>query len=352
MSSPTESDYEYFTPESVLNPLDSEMLERDITILECKEALDDLPSGKTPGTDGLTPEFYKCFWPELSAMFYNSIQKSILEGELTVEQRRGVISLIPKEGKNLKCIKNWRPISVLNVDYKVFAKILANRLKPIMSTIINEDQTGYVLNRHIGENIRIVNDLIYCTNLGLVEGAMMLIDFEKAFDSLNWDFLYYTLRVLGFGPNFQKLVKILYTNISSAILNNGFTTEYLSLKRGIRQGCPASAFLFILCAELFASKILRSRDVKGISIGNFEYKIMQFADDTILFSRDATSIKTGLDILRKYGYCSGLNINKDKTVLVNLNSKTATLQSLYGLKWCDDCFKYLGIWFLLDPEIM
>ena len=122
----------------------------------------------------------------------------------------------------------------------------------------------------------------------------MLVDFEKAFDSLNWNFLYYSLESYGFGPRFINLVKTLYTNISSAVINNGYTTEYISLKMGIRQGCPASAFLFIICSELLACQIRNNTNIKGLSVGNYDYKIMQFTDDTVIFTQNMQGIKESL----------------------------------------------------------
>ena len=161
-------------------------------------------------------------------------------------------NIIPKGDKDLRWIKNWRPISVLNVDYKIFPKALANSMKPVLTSLIIQDQTGYVQNRIIGENIRIVSDLMHCARVGLIKGIIMPIDFEKAFDSLNWDFLIYTLKSMGFGEIFQTYIKLLYTNISSTVINNGHCTKFFSIERGIRQGCLASANLFILCAELLA----------------------------------------------------------------------------------------------------
>ena len=141
------ADFTLFTPEKTLNNLDKIVLDSLITQDECKEALEMLPKSKTPGSDGLTTEFYLFFWEVLSDYFYNSLLMSIEKGELTIEQRRGVINIIPKGDKDHRLIKNWRPITVLNVDYKIIAKIIANRLRPVLPDLINQDQTGYVQNR-------------------------------------------------------------------------------------------------------------------------------------------------------------------------------------------------------------
>ena len=348
------ADFSLFKPDIKLNELDKILLDAPITKNECKEALGELPKGKTPGSDGLTSEFYRAFWEVIADPFYKSLMYSVQKGELSIEQRRGLINIIPKGNKDVRKIKNWRPISVLNVDYKVIAKTLANRLKPVLTNLIHQDQTGYVQNRVIGENIRIVSDLMHCARTGLINGTMMLIDFEKAFDSLSWDFLLYTLKSMGFGETFIHYIKLLYTNISSAVLNNGHCTNTFNPERGIRQGCPASANLFIMCAELLAVSIRNCESIRGINIGIHEYKILQFADDTLIITRDMTDIKKTLSIMQSYGDCSGLYVNKEKTELVNLSQHPhgCLPNPPKGLNWCTEGFKYLGVWFAHDIHIM
>jgi hypothetical protein len=331
---------------------DSLLLDKEITEKECKEALDCLPSGKTPGTDGLTVEFFKVFWKCLSKYYMRSLKSSIKEGKLSIEQRRAIISLIPKGGKDSRLIKNWRPISVLNVDYKIYAKVIALRLKTVMPDLIHEDQCGYVQDRLIGENLRFVDDLLKCAKLGIVEGFLMLVDFEKAFDSLNWNFLYYTLDNFNFGHNFINMIKLLYNDIYSSVQNNGICTEFFSLHRGIRQGCPASAYLFILCGEMLSTYIRNSTSIKGINVYGTVQKVLQFADDTLLLAKDANDIKQYLYILEKFGKCSGLKVNKSKTELIDLQAREKPATKLHGLQWCTGEFKYLGIWFSHDTYIM
>ena len=131
----------------------------------------------------------------------------------------------------------------------------------------------------------------------------MLIDFEKAFDSLSWEFLAYTLKSMGFGEVFQKYIRMLYANISSTVINNGHCTTFFGLERGIRQGCPASANLFILCAELLAVSIRRSTLIKGISIGEHVYNVLQFADDTLIITKDLEGIKESLNLMKSFVDC-------------------------------------------------
>jgi len=344
--------FDHYTPDLKLCELEAEILEVDISLEECKEALDDLPANKTPGSDGLTAEFYKRFWDVLHEMFFESLQYSLLFGELSIEQRRGVLTLLPKAGKDLTKIKNWRPISILNVDYKIYAKILANRIKPVLPSIINRDQTGYIQGRLIGENIRTVKDIIDYYKGVNTDAVLLFVDFEKAFDSLEWDFLSHSLESFGFGMKFRHFVKTLYTSIYSSIINNGKLSESFTLERGIRQGCPVSAYLFIICAELLAIKLRNSDSIKGITIGDCNYRVMQFADDTVIMANNLLDIKSSLYILEEFARYSGLKINKEKSILVQLGNRHNQSSSYLGLSWCHEEFTYLGITFVKDSKDM
>ena len=108
---------------------------------------------------------------------------------MSVDQRRGIINFIPKPGKNPSDLKNWRPISLLNVEYKICAKTLANRIKTVLHKSINEDQTGFMKNRYIGENIRLVLDTVIYTSENATPGMILFLDFEKAFHRLEWSFV-------------------------------------------------------------------------------------------------------------------------------------------------------------------
>ena len=217
-------------------------------MLECFKKL----SKKSPGNDGFTAEFYSFFWNQLGKTMVNSFNYGFHKGELSISQRQSIIRLTPKKNKNLLYLKNWRPISLLNVDYKIASKALhvALRLKKVLPAIINNTQTGYVEGRFIGENIRLISDILNFTADQDIEGIALFIDFEKAFDSLEWEYLFKALDTFQFGSDFKTWVKTLYTNISSCIINNGFASEPFTLKRGVRQGCPLSGLLFILATEL------------------------------------------------------------------------------------------------------
>ena len=158
-----------------------------------------------------------------------------------------------KEYKDALLLKNWRPISLLNTDYKLATKCIAKRLEKVLPYLIDGDQTGYIKGRFIGENICLISDIIEQHENKV--GMILFLDFEKAFDSLEWDFLFKVLNTMNFGPSFLNWIQTFYTNISSCVVNNGFSSEFFSLQRGVRQGCPLSGLLFVLAVEPLAHQI-------------------------------------------------------------------------------------------------
>jgi hypothetical protein len=229
---------------------------------------------------------------------------------MSMDQRRGVLSLIPKKGKDSRKLKNWRPISLLNSDYKILAKAIATRLQKVLPYLISNDQTGCLKGRSIYANIRSTIDVINNVNEHNTPGIIAYIDFEKAFDTMNLQFMYQTLEAMNFGPIFIGYIKTMYQEIESCVMNNGHTSGYFKLTRGIRQGCPMSAYLFILLVESMANAIKNNPNIIGIKINQTRHKISQYADDTCLYLEDQNSLRTALQIFEKFSKCSGLKVNR------------------------------------------
>ena len=189
---------------------------------------------------------------------------------MSITQRRGLISLIPKKNKDAKLLKNWRPITLLNCDYKIASKSIANRLKKFPPALINNDQTGFQKNRFIGENIRLIDSIINYTREKKIPGLLLFVDFEKAFDSLEWSFCDKSLKYFNFGPSLIAWIKLFYTDITSSVQNNGWSSDFFNLNRGVRQGCPLSPYLFLLCVEVLGNKVRNDNQIKGIKVMNAE----------------------------------------------------------------------------------
>jgi hypothetical protein len=316
-----------------------------ITYNECLKSLKSMKNGKTPGLDGISADFYKFFWIDISETVLDSINHAFVKNEMSRDQRTGLISLSPKKNKLRTLLKNWRPITLLSVDYKLLAKSLALRLKTILPDFIDESQFGYIKDRYIGENIRCVIDLNTLCEKEKTEAYAIQIDFEKAFDSVNWDFMQYSLEQMNFDIEFIKWVKILYRNTNSCVSNNGHKTESFDLKRGVHQGCPLSALLFIILVQVLQYMLHSNKDIHGIKVGDSEIKILQMADDTTIFTTDLTDIPKILNILKDFYSLSGLKTNIDKTVAYKLGSNhNFDFPTNYlGLKWSNDPFNLLGI---------
>ena len=225
--------YDDFIPQ--LSEEDQEHLETELTLEELKDALASFANNKSPGEDGFTKEFYESFFDLLWKDLLNSYNEAFHKGELSISQRTGILTLIPKEDINFTDLKNWRPISLLNLDYKILSKILAKRLEQFLPNLIHSDQTGFVRGRYIGQNIRLLSDIMEFSNDRQCPGILLFVDFEKAFDTLEWSFISKTLETFNFGPNFRKWFSVLYNNEQSSVLNGGYTTNYFQISRGVRQ---------------------------------------------------------------------------------------------------------------------
>jgi hypothetical protein len=162
-----------------INEASQRLCDEQITLAECGQSLKLLSNSKAPGTDGLTSEFYKFFWPDIKELLLDSYRHSYETGKLSVEQRRGILSIIPKKDKDLRLLKNWRPLSLLNTDYKILTKVFATRLQNVLNEVVSPDQNGYIKGRFIGENVRLITDIIEYKNRTNGTGMIALLDFEN-----------------------------------------------------------------------------------------------------------------------------------------------------------------------------
>ena len=227
------SDFLSSFSENITSLKDDDMLscEGKVSPEECLKALNDFKNKKSPGSDGFQAEFYKHFWKELYEDMTNSFNFAFDTRKLSISQRRGVITLIPKPNKDNTLLDNLRPISLLNVaDYKILTKVITKRLEKVLPKIINPDQTGYVKERYIGENVRLILDIMSYTEENNIPGVALFLDFRKAFDTIEWDFINNMLKKFDFGPDIQNWIKVFYNNVSSCVMNNGHASEFFRLE--------------------------------------------------------------------------------------------------------------------------
>ena len=317
--------------------------DENISLNELSNVISKLNNNKSPGLDGLTPEFYKHFWDELKYPFLNMIRESFDKGIMPDSMRRAVVALLFKKGDR-ELLKNYRPISLMNYDYKILAFCLAVRMQKVMSNIISGDQTAYIKGRYIGNNARFLQDIIDYTENNKIPGFLISLDFEKAFDTLDWNFMLKCLQKFNFGEKFLNWIKILYKQPNLIIKNNGHFSRDVSMCSGIRQGCPVSALLFLLAVEIMSIDIKNNKDIKGIFCNNTEHKISQYADDSNLIIADIESIRHSINCVNKFSNVAGPKLNLAKTEGILLGTlKNAEIDSINNICFVNKPIKCLGI---------
>lgn len=339
-----------------LNKSESDKLEGKITEAEALSVLKLMKTNKSPGSDGFSVEFFKMFWEDLASFVVRSANYSLEKGEMSISQRQGIIVCIPKEGKSKDELKNWRPISLLNVVYKIISSCIANRLKSVLPKLIHTDQKGFMSGRFIGETIRLIYDILHYTEEKNVPGILVSVDFEKAFDSVAHSFIEKCLVFFNFGTSIRKWIATFYKSCVSCVEVNGQFTTWFEVNRGVRQGDPISPYLFLLCAEILGILIRNNEDIKGIVVKDKECKISQFADDTE-FTLDGSekSFTTTFQVLDAFAKISGLKINYDKTLAVWIGSEKYSDKRFmphYRIVWDPGIFRLLGIKFTVELNKM
>ncbi|XP_028113957.1 uncharacterized protein LOC114312000 [Camellia sinensis] len=261
------------------------------------------------------------------------------------------IALIPKN-ENPASLNEYRPISLVGSMYKILAKVLSNRLKQVLPRIISETQSAFLRGRNILDGILIANEIVDGWKKARGCGVVLKLDFHKAYDSVNWEFLFSMLVKFGFGTKWVRWMKVCVTSVRSSVLVNGSPTTEFSPQKGLRQGDPLSPFLLIIVAEALNILMGRAKDlglITGASIGPSSLRIthLQFADDTILFCEaDWGEIVNIKRILRCFEVLSGLRINFNKSVVCGVGIPEELGQdfaSRLNCKFQKLPIKYLGL---------
>ena len=321
-------------------------MEGHLSLIEATAYMKKCRSDASPGSSGFTGGFYKMFWRNLKQFIVNSLNFAYETGNLSISQKLGIIILLPKPDKDKKLLSNWRPISLLNHIYKILSGALAERIKPALPHIVHKDQKGFVSGRYIGECVRNTYDIIEYAKNNNKAGLLLLIDFEKAFDSISHSFIIKALHFFGFGFSFIKWINLLLNETSSCINHCGNITERFKVGRSCRQGDPISPYLFILCVEILALKIRQDPKVKGFKLGNFVQKLDFYADDlTAYLDGSEASLNRIVGILEDFEGISGLKINLSKCKAVWIGkSRFNNFKMCENLKliWTSE-FRLLGV---------
>ena len=218
--------FDSVVPERQLSDEAREKCEGKFSNNECKLAITKMKKNKSPGLDGIiySIEFYEKFWPLIGNLLVEVFNNSYEDEILPDSQRVSVFTLVFKSGDECD-LSNYHPISLTNVDYRIMAFLLAARLQLAIDSLISQDQTAYIKNRYMGHNIRLTEDVIDHFDKLQMKGLMFFADFKKAFDSLDWNFMFKTLDFLNFVPSFKHWIKTLYNLPVGKVKNNGHISD-------------------------------------------------------------------------------------------------------------------------------
>ena len=315
--------------------------EKDIEATDIEQAIKSFQNNKSPGNDGLTVEFYKAFFDILQNDLKQLYEEISQKRKMPDSMRQAVITCIYKKG-NMQNITNWRPISLLNYDYKIYTKVIATILQGSLEDIIDSEQTAAIRGRSIIENLQLNRDIISYANLNNLEAAIITLDQEKAFDKVDRQFLFKILQKFGYGPKLIAKIETIYKDIEAQVKINGYLSHFFSVIRGVRQGCPLSMILYILLAEVFIQNIKQNDNIKGITVEGREIKISAFADNTTLYIGDNNSLGHLQIQLLQFERYTGVNYNWDKCFGMWMGTNIGKQSKPLDFKWNSKKIKILG----------
>lgn len=302
-----------------------------------------MPPGKAPGPDGLTLEFYKEYVDILVPKLHRAFEEAVESGILPQSMREALLITLLKPGKDPLEPDSYRPLSLINVDAKIYAKLLADRLKYMLPQIALSDQSGFVLERSTSHNLRVLFGLLHYLD-PKSKAAAALLDATKAFDSLEWKFLYALFTRMGFSPLFARRIGVLYNHPTARVRVNGQISDSIQITRGTRQGCPLSPLLFAVATEPLAARMRQHHTQRSIGFTSRGLLISLYADDITIYMMDPEANFDPLmrEVIR-YSGLTGININWSKSTMLPLTDSTVRCHTEFQIDWAEGEVKYLGI---------
>ena len=308
------------------HPKISQLQARNLEIIpsreEIKNAVWACGVDKAPGFDGFNFKFIREMWEELKEEIFDTVTEFFRDGGSLRHLNVTWVTLIPKV-ENPSNIEEFRPISMVGSIYKIIAKILSSRLKDVITPLIDETQNAFVRDRQILDGVLIANESLRWLKQNKISGALIKIDFQLAYDSINWDFLRKVMEKLGFGRKWISWIMECVSSASMSILLNGSPLRPFHMEKGLRQGDPLSPYLFILVSEALVCILKKAQDlnlIEPITIGKAKVSLkhLQFADDILLFApKNPVCIINYFRILDIFALMSGLAINYNKSAFIS-----------------------------------
>ncbi|KAE8997012.1 hypothetical protein PR001_g19701 [Phytophthora rubi] len=311
--------------------IDLSDIDEAITEDEVAAAINKSKRGKACGPDDLGNEWYQDHCDNVVPILTKLYNESMEGEQIPTTFVEAFIFSITKGGDTSNPL-NYRPIALLNTDYKILTRILAWRVRKHITKIVHSTQCGFVPGRTIHEAI----DMLEAIKLRCREGKtlskaqVLLLDFAKAYDSLDRAFLLEVLRRKGFPPKFCRLVEAIHTDTSVRFMANGELSRSVQVTRGIRQGCPLAPLLFIIAVDLLYDEIEMTHDIVGIKMDDrgevSEIRAAGYADDTAIYIQHIRMQGAAIQAVARFSAVSGLNLNVKKSVAINLGCSSTTAE--------------------------
>jgi len=322
------------------------------SVEKVKIAVWDCDNYKCPGPDGITFGFIKDFWDIL----WDDVMRFLVEFHRNERLTKGInstfIALIPKV-ESLQRLNDFRPISLVGSMYKILAKVLANRLRSIIGSVISDSQSSFVKGQQILDGILVANEVVDDARRCKKELLLFKVDFEKPYDSIDWSYLDEVMCKMGFPVLWQKWIKECIGTATASVLVNGSPADEFPMKRGLRQGDPLSPFLFLLAAEGFnilMNSLSDTHHFHGYKVGSPVPTVvshLQFADDTLIIAEKSwANVRATRAVLILFEAISGLKVNFNKSQLIGINVHGSWLNEAALVLKCKDGnlpFVYLGL---------
>lgn len=302
------------------------LLEDQISLAEIQLAIKGLKPGKSPGPVGYTSAYYKTFSNILSTPLMGALNSLSSPRQVPPDFLSAHVALIPKVDKDTTDCSNYRPISLLNLDLKLLAKIISNRLQPLLSSLVGLEQVGFMPGREARDNIIKALLLTHEAHARGFEGLLLSMDMEKAFDRVAWDYMLATCCHVGLGPHMMTWIAAFYQNPSARLKINGTLSNKVTISNGTRQGSPLSPLLFILSLEPFIRGVNKNQSITGFEVANRIYKTAAYADELLFFlTKPHATITNLIKEFAHFGYISNLKINYNKSEAMNVTLTEDTL---------------------------
>jgi len=331
---------------------DNMSLLKEFFVEEVRDVVWHCEVSKSPGPDGFNFNFIKKSWDFIKEEVMAIMNLFHDTGVLPKGCNASFIALVPKVRDPVK-LEQYRPISLVGAIYKIISKVLAGKIRKVISSIVDDSQSAFVKDKGILDSVLMANEVVEDIRRSGGSGLCLKVDFEKAYDLVRWEFLYDMLQRLGFQSKWISWIRGCMESSTVSVLVNGSPTEEFKPPRGLRQGDPLAPFLFIVVAEGLAGLVRQAAKanlLSSLKIGRkkVELCILQFADDTMFFCEDSyTNVVVTLKaILRGFELASGLKINFHKSKLTGINAQRNNLACYAKTLNCAQMgipFKYLGL---------